>query len=218
MRSKEEAHDYRYFPEPDLPPVEVSAEWIDQIRQSLPELPDARKARFVAAHGLSEYDADVLVRMIPGAAGYFEAAVAAGAPAKAASNWIQGELRRRLKDVGAEDMSAVPVSPQRLAELAILADKGVVSSTVAKEVLEKMWASDRTAGEIIDAEGLGQIGDEAELENLARSVIAQHPDPVAQYRAGRTNTLGFLVGQVMKASHGKANPKIVSEILRKALG
>jgi aspartyl-tRNA(Asn)/glutamyl-tRNA(Gln) amidotransferase subunit B len=217
MRSKEEAHDYRYFPEPDLPPLDVSPAWVDEIRRSLPELPDARKARLVATHGLSEYDADVLVRTVAGAADYFEAMVGAGAPAKAAGNWIQGDVRRRLKEAGSDSMSDVPVDAGRLAELVALTDRGVVSSTVAKGVLDKMWTSGRRAADIISSEGLDQIGDESQLAALIAAVIEQHPDPVAQYRGGRTHTFGFLVGQVMKASQGKANPKVVSEMLKKVL-
>jgi aspartyl-tRNA(Asn)/glutamyl-tRNA(Gln) amidotransferase subunit B len=217
MRSKEEAHDYRYFPEPDLPPLDLDRAWIEAIGRSLPELPEARKARFVAAYGLSDYDADLLVRLLAGGADYFEAMLAAGAPAKAASNWLQGEIRRRLKELGVDDVAQVPVAPTALAELVVLADRGVVSSTVAKDVLDRMWVSGRSAASIIEAEGLGQIGDEAALTDLAAGVIAGHPDAVAQYRAGRTNTFGFLVGQVMKASEGKANPKVVSDLLRKLI-
>jgi aspartyl-tRNA(Asn)/glutamyl-tRNA(Gln) amidotransferase subunit B len=217
MRSKEEAHDYRYFPEPDLPPLDIAAEWIDEVRASLPELPEDRKARFVRIFGLSDYDADVLVRAVAGGADYFEAVVAAGAPPKAAGNWIQGEIRRRLKELDATDMSAVPVSAERLAELVSLADRGVVSSTVAKDVFDRMWSSGARASEIVEREGLGQIGDEAELAALVQRVVDAHPDAAAQYRAGRTNILGFLVGQVMKASHGKANPKVVNGLMRKAL-
>jgi aspartyl-tRNA(Asn)/glutamyl-tRNA(Gln) amidotransferase subunit B len=199
MRSKEEAHDYRYFPEPDLAPLDVAAEWIDEIRRTLPELPEARKRRFVAVYGLSEYDADVIVRAVTGGAGYFEAVVAAGAPPKAAGNWIQGEIRRRLKEAGADDMSVVPVTPVRLAELIDLTERHVISSTVAKEVFDLMWTSGERAGDIVDRRGLGQIGDEAALATLVASVVADQADAVAQFRAGRTNTLGFLVGQVMKA-------------------
>ena len=218
MRSKEEAHDYRYFPEPDLPPLDVDAAWVAEIQSALPELPEARKVRLIAAHGLNEYDADLLVRLIVGGADYFEQAVAAGASAKAVGNWIQGEIRRRLKDAGADDMAIVPVPPEALAELVSLTERGVVSSTVAKDVFDKMWSSGRRAQAIVDAEGLGQIGDESALAAIVASVIEQHPDPVAQYRAGRTNTLGFLVGTVMKASQGKANPKVVSDLMKKALG
>jgi aspartyl-tRNA(Asn)/glutamyl-tRNA(Gln) amidotransferase subunit B len=153
--------------------------------------------------------------LLTGGADYFEAMVSAGAPAKAASNWLQGEVRRRLKDLGVTDVALVPVSPAALAELVVLADRGVVSSTVAKDVLDKMWVTGRSAQTLVDAEGLGQIGDEAALVALAAEVIAAHPDAVAQYRAGRTNTFGVLVGQVMRASGGKADPKVASALLRK---
>jgi aspartyl-tRNA(Asn)/glutamyl-tRNA(Gln) amidotransferase subunit B len=216
MRSKEEAHDYRYFPEPDLPVLEIDAAWVEAIRRDLPELPDARKARFVAEYGLGDYDADVVVRL-PGGAEYFEAAVHAGAPAKAAGNWIQGEIRRKLKDLGQEDLSAVPVSAERFADLLRIVEQGTVSSSAAKDVFEKMWATNRFAAEIIEAEGLAQIGDEAALTAVVAAVLAQHPEPAEQFRAGREATLGFLVGQVMKASRGKANPKVAGELIRRAL-
>jgi aspartyl-tRNA(Asn)/glutamyl-tRNA(Gln) amidotransferase subunit B len=216
MRSKEEAHDYRYFPEPDLPPVVVSPEWIAAVRGSLPELPEAQKSRLVAAYGLTEYDADVIVRL-PGATAYFEAMVRGGAGAKAAGNWIQGEVRRKLKEIGAEDMTAVPFGAAALSELVALAEGGIVSSSAAKEVFEKMWSTGRSAKAIVDEEGFGQIGDEAALSAVVAEVIAKNPDPVAQFRSGKTNALGFLVGQVMKASGGKANPKIVNELVRKNL-
>jgi aspartyl-tRNA(Asn)/glutamyl-tRNA(Gln) amidotransferase subunit B len=216
MRSKEEAHDYRYFPEPDLPPLQVAPAWIDTIRAGLPELPEARKLRFVTALGLSEYDADVIVRL-PGAADYLERMVEAGAPPKAAGNWLQGEVRRKLKDLGAEDMTAVPMPPAELAALAAIVDRGVVSSTVAKDVFEKMWTTGRPAQAIIDAEGLAQNSDESALAAMVSDVMSRHSDVVAQYRAGKTATLGFLVGQVMKASGGKANPKVVSDLVRRFL-
>ncbi len=216
MRSKEEAHDYRYFPEPDLPPLEIDPAWVEQIRATLPELPEARKQRFVSAYGLSEYDADVIVRL-EGAADYFERMVAAGATPKAAGNWVQGEVRRKLKEIGKEDVRDVPVAPDALAGLLSLLDRGVVSSTVAKDVFEKMWATGRSAQAIVDAEGLGQIGDESAMQALVAQVLAQHADAAAQFHAGKTTILGFLVGQVMKASDGKANPKVVSELIRRAL-
>ncbi len=218
MRSKEEAHDYRYFPEPDLAPLQVDEAWLRAAREALPELPEARKQRLMAAHGLGEYDADLLVRLITGAADYFETMVAAGASAKAASNWIQGEIRRRLKELGAEDMAVVQVPATALAELIALTELGVISSTVAKDVFEKMWGSGRSAQAIVDADGLAQIGDTSALEALVRQVLEQNAEAVAQYRAGRTNTLGFMVGQVMKASQGKANPKVVSDLFKAALG
>jgi aspartyl-tRNA(Asn)/glutamyl-tRNA(Gln) amidotransferase subunit B len=217
MRSKEEAHDYRYFPEPDLPPLIVRPEWIDEIRSALPELPEQLKARLVAAYALTPYDADVIVRLGK-AAEYFEAMVRRGAPAKAASNWIQGEVRRKLKETGAEDVSAVPFAPDALAELVMLTDKGVINSSAAKDVLEKMWTTGRRAQAIVDEEGLGQIGDEQALAAIVADVVANNPDPVAQFRGGKANALGFLVGQVMKISAGKANPKLVNELLRRAIG
>jgi aspartyl-tRNA(Asn)/glutamyl-tRNA(Gln) amidotransferase subunit B len=203
----------------------VPETWVNQVRASLPELPEARKARFISAYGLGDYDADVLVRLIPGAADYFEAAVRAGAPAKAASNWIQGEVRRVLKEGafrgasrdGTETIADVPVPPERLAGLIRLVETGVLSSTAAKEVLAKMWTSGQPADAIVDAEGLGQVGDEAALGAIVEDVLARHPDPVAQLRAGKMTAFGFLVGQVMKASGGKANPKVVNVLIRRAL-
>ena len=216
MRSKEEAHDYRYFPEPDLPPLVVEPAWVDAIRTALPELPEARKARFREVYGLGDYDADVIVRLT-NAADYFEAMVKAGAAPRAASVWLQGELRRKLKELGDDDVARAAIRPEALAELAGLTERGVISSSVAKEVFEKMWATGRPAGAIVDEEGLGQIGDEAALEAVVAGVVAAHPDAVAQFRAGKQATFGFLVGQAMKASGGKANPKVVSDLLRKAL-
>jgi aspartyl-tRNA(Asn)/glutamyl-tRNA(Gln) amidotransferase subunit B len=215
MRSKEEAHDYRYFPEPDLPPLEVTAERIEAIRRSMPELPDARRSRFIAEYALSEYDA-VQLTQSRALADYFEAAVAAGAPPKAAGNWIMGELARRLKDTGG-DISAAPVTPERLAGLVALVENGALSGSLAKEVFEKMFASGRTADDIVRAEGLTQIDDEAQINQLISTVLAHHVDAVAQYRSGKTATFGFLVGQVMKAAGGKANPKRVNELLKNAL-
>jgi aspartyl-tRNA(Asn)/glutamyl-tRNA(Gln) amidotransferase subunit B len=172
----------------------------------------------MAAHGLSSYDANLLVRLIGGGADYFEAAVAAGAPAKAVSNWLQGEIRRRLKELGSEEMAAVPVTPAALAELIALVEANTISSTVAKDVFDKMWTTGQLAKAIVEAEGLAQIGDESALRALIAEVVTASPDAVAQYRAGRTNTFGFLVGQVMKQTGGKANPKVVSQLLKQALG
>ena len=201
MRSKEEAHDYRYFPEPDLPVLVVEPAWVESIRRGLPELPEARQARFVQAHGLSAYDAEVLVRMISGGADFFEATVRAGAAPKSASNWIQGELRRQLKDD----------------RLAGITDRGEISSSVAKEVFGKMWTSGRPAADIVRDEGLAQIGDEAALSAVVSRVLAANPEALAQAREGKTNVVGFLVGQVMKASEGRANPKVVSDLIRREI-
>jgi aspartyl-tRNA(Asn)/glutamyl-tRNA(Gln) amidotransferase subunit B len=217
MRSKEEAHDYRYFPEPDLPPLVLQDAWIDEIRRRLPELPEARKARLVASYGIPEYDADLLVRLT-GGADYFESMTSAGAPAKAASNWIQGEVRRKLKELGDDDMGRVPFAPAALAELVQLAENGTISSSAAKQVLETMWTTGRRAGAIVEAEGLAQIGDESLLTGAIDEVVRAHASVVADYRAGRSAAFGFLVGQVMKATKGKANPRLVNEMLRKSLG
>jgi aspartyl-tRNA(Asn)/glutamyl-tRNA(Gln) amidotransferase subunit B len=217
MRSKEEAHDYRYFPEPDLPPLVVSAAWIQSARDAMPELPEARQTRFTSAYGLSDYDANLLVRLIDGGADYFEATVKAGASAKAASNWILGEVRRLLKDAGKDGMHAVPIAPDALAELAGLTERDVISSTVAKEVLTKMWTSGDRAAAIVEREGLAQVGDTGALGAAIADVLAANPDAVAQYRAGKTNAFGFLVGQAMKAMKGKANPKMINELLKAAL-
>jgi len=217
MRSKEDAHDYRYFPEPDLPPLIVSAAWIEAQRGAMTELPDARHARFMSTYGLSDYDANVLVRLMAGGAEYFEATVGAGASAKAAANWILGEVRRLLKEAGAEDMTAVPVTPDALAELAGLTERDVISSTVAKEVLATMWTSGRRAKAIVEADGLAQIGDTSALGAAVADILAANPDAVAQYRAGKTNAFGFLVGQAMKSMKGKANPKVINELLKQAL-
>ena len=217
MRSKEDAMDYRYFPEPDLQPLDVSSAWVDSIRATLPELPEARKQRLMATHGLTDYDADLLVRLIAGGADYFEAVVATGAPAKAVSNWMQGEIRRRLKDLGVDDMAAVPVGAEALAELIGLTERNVISSTVAKDVFDRMWTGGRRAQADVDDEGRAQSGDESAILALVADVLAENPDAVDQFRKGRTNLAGFLVGQVIKKSQGKANPKVVSELMRRAL-
>jgi len=215
MRSKEEAHDYRYFPEPDLSPLVVDASRLERIRATMPELPESRRARFVAAYALSPYHA-AQVTQSRTVADYFEATVAAGAPPQPASNWITGELARKLKETGA-GIASQPVTPERLAELIRAIDVGAISGSVGKDVFEKMFANGRTAGDIIRDEGLTQIDDESQLVALVSEVLAANRDAVAQYRNGKTATFGFLVGQVMKAAGGKANPKRVNEILRSSL-
>ncbi len=215
MRSKEAAHDYRYFPEPDLPPVLVDAERIARIRAATPELPDARRRRFVETLGLPDYDAGLLTQS-RSLADYAEAVVQAGAPAKAASNWIMGELARILKEHRV-DIASSPVSPERLAGLIALVEQGTISGSMAKGVFEKMYATNRTADAIVAAEGLAQIDDEPQISGLIARVLAAHPDAVAQYRGGKTATFGFLVGKVMKAAAGKANPARVNELLKRAL-
>ena len=220
MRSKEEAHDYRYFPEPDLPALELEPARIDTLRQTLPELPAARKQRLVTDYGLSDRDADALSRMGGVAVAFFEQVVAAGAPAKAASNWITGEVRRKLNEVGQVSLAAVcdRVGAGRLTELIVLIEEGAISTSIGKHVFEKMYASPAVpARAIVEAEDLNQISDTEALAAVVRRVIDEHADAVGQYRGGKTAALGFLVGQVMRLSAGKANPGLVSDLLRRAL-
>jgi aspartyl-tRNA(Asn)/glutamyl-tRNA(Gln) amidotransferase subunit B len=216
MRSKEEAHDYRYFPEPDLPAIVVAESAVADVRAAMPELPDSRRKRFVASFGLPDYDAAQLTQS-RAAAEFFEQTVAAGAPPKAASNWMMGELARAMKERG-QDLSAPPLAPERLAGLLALVESGKISGAIAKGVFEKMLDTGKAAEAIVAAEGLTQIDDESQIAALVDAVLAGNADAVAQYRAGRAATFGFLVGQVMKAAGGKANPKRVNELLRRALG
>ena len=215
MRSKEEAHDYRYFPDPDLPPVVVDQARVEAIRQQMPELPAARRQRFVTEHGLPEYDADQLTET-RALSEFFEAAVTAGAAPKAVSNWMMGELARLLKEAG-RDITTSPVTPTQLAGLLALIDKGTISGAIAKGVFEKMMAGGGDAAAIVAAEGLTQIDDESQIVGIIADVMAQNADAVANYRAGKTATFGFIVGQVMKAAKGKANPKRVNDLLKRAL-
>jgi aspartyl-tRNA(Asn)/glutamyl-tRNA(Gln) amidotransferase subunit B len=216
MRTKEEAHDYRYFPEPDLPPLELSPDWIEEIRRGLPELPDAQRRRFVEQYALPEYDAALLTQS-PALAAYFESTAASAGNAKGASNWIMGELTRKMNELGV-DISQVALGPEALAGLIRLVDSGRISGPIAKHVFETMYESGRSAEEIVQAEGLSRIDDESAIEQAVREVLAAHADAVAQYRAGKQQTLGFLVGQVMKATRGKANPGMVNQLVRRALG
>jgi len=215
MRSKEEAHDYRYFPEPDLPALQIDPVWIAEIRAALPELPEARRRRLIAQYGLPEYDAALLTQSSALAA-YFELAAEAAGNPKAASNWIMGELSRKMNEAGI-DVDRVPLSPYALGGLIRLIDSGTISGPIAKTVFEHMWASGRPADEIVADEGLAVIGDEASVEAAVREVLAAHAQAVAQYRAGKQQTFGFLVGQVMKATKGKANPVLVNTLMRRIL-
>jgi len=215
MRSKEEAHDYRYFPEPDLPPLVVDEARVERVRATMPELPEARRRRFVAAYAIPDYDAGVLTQS-PELADYFEAVAAAAGNPKAASNWIMGELLRTMNDRG-QSMAAMPLAAPVLAGLIALIDKGTISNAIAKDVFAKMYDSGRSADDIVTAEGMAQIGDEAAVIAIIRDVMAKNGDAVAQYRAGKAQTFGFLVGQVMKGSGGKANPKLANQLLKREL-
>ena len=215
MRSKEKAHDYRYFPEPDLLPVHVGDAWRESVRSSLPELPVARRARFVSAFGVTPYDAEVLTDT-QALASYFESVVTAGAPGKGAANWMQTELLRRLNDSGKE-ITASPVGPAALAELVKLVESGKITAAVGKKVFATMFETGRSAAEIVLVEGLGaQVGDDA-IEQAAREIIAKNPDNVAKFKSGNEGVFKFFVGQVMKATRGQANPQAVNDIVRKLL-
>jgi aspartyl-tRNA(Asn)/glutamyl-tRNA(Gln) amidotransferase subunit B len=216
MRSKEFAHDYRYFPDPDLLPVRVTAARLGEIQRGMPELPAARRARFVDAHGLSPYDAGVLTAS-RALADYFEGVVQAGAAPKAAASWIGTELLRRLNDANLE-IEASPVPPQALAELVRRVDSGSITGAIGKKVFAAMFETGKSADEIIAAEGLAQIQDSGEIERICRDVIEKNPDNVAKYRAGNEGVFKFFVGQVMRASRGQTNPQIVNDTLKRLLG
>ena len=218
MRSKEEAHDYRYFPEPDLPPLMVSDARIGAIRSSIPELPAARRLRLVSAYALPMKDAVALTQS-RGHAEYFEASVAAGAPPKAAANLVMGTISGKMNELKTSDIGGIAarVPPGEAARLLTLVESGAISHSMAKDVFEKMFASGRRADEIVATEGLTQISDDSQIVGLIDEVIGRHADAVAQYRGGKTNAFGFLVGQAMKAAGGRANPKRVNELLKQRL-
>jgi aspartyl-tRNA(Asn)/glutamyl-tRNA(Gln) amidotransferase subunit B len=215
MRSKEKAHDYRYFPEPDLLPVHVSEAWREETVKSLPELPDAKRRRFSQDFGITSYDAEVLTAS-QALADYFEKTVAAGAPGKSAANWMQTELLRRLKDAGKE-IEESPVSPAALAELLKLVQSGKITGAIGKKVFPTMFDLGRPAGDIVASEGLAQSSDSSAIEAMAREVIDKNPDNVAKYKSGNEGVFKFFVGQVIKASRGQANPQVVNDVLRKLL-
>ncbi len=216
MRSKEEAHDYRYFPEPDLPPVTVDAAFVDRVRASLPELPSARRERFVASYQLPPYDALVLTQD-RAVAEYFEAAARESGNAKAASNWVMTDVLRKLKDDD-RPPAECPVSPSALAALLKLIDAGTISGKIAKDVFEKMWSTGEAPAAIVAREGLTQVSDEGALRAAVAEVVAASPAQAESYRAGKTAALGWFVGQVMKKTGGRANPQVVNALLREALG
>jgi len=216
MRSKEEAHDYRYFPDPDLVPLQLDREWVEGFRSSLPELPAARARRFVNGYGLPEYDAGVLTAS-KGLADYFETSVKLFNQPKTVSNWVMGELTRELNNSGT-DVSASPVSPERLMSLLQMVDRGTISLKVARDIFPEVFSSGKAPEQIVQEKGLTQVSDEDALEKIIEEVFAKHPAQVVQFKEGKQQVLGFLVGQVMKASGGKANPGKVNELLRKKLG
>ena len=219
MRSKESAHDYRYFPDPDLLPIVVDAAWIARISAALPELPDARKARFVKAYELSAYDAELLTSR-KDVADYFEAAVKIHGNPKALSNWIVGDLFRVLKERRLDEQFYLknwPVAAENVARLVRLIDQGKISGKIAKTVFEALLGSHKTPEEIVAEKGLEQVSDPGSLETAVDQVLAASAQQIAQYRAGNEKVFGYFVGQIMKATQGKANPQKVNEILREKL-
>jgi aspartyl-tRNA(Asn)/glutamyl-tRNA(Gln) amidotransferase subunit B len=215
MRSKEEAHDYRYFPDPDLPALVVDSERRARITASLPELPDARRRRFIEQYALPDYDAALLTQT-RGVADYFEETAKHAGNPKAASNWVMGEVLRNMKERAIE-IGAIPIAPAALGGLIVIVEKGTISSTVAKDVFAKMYDTGRAAAEIVEAEGLAQISDTSSLDPIVKRVVSAHPDVVEEIRAGKDRKFQFLVGQVMKETKGKGDPKLISELMRAAI-
>jgi aspartyl-tRNA(Asn)/glutamyl-tRNA(Gln) amidotransferase subunit B len=216
MRSKEDAHDYRYFPEPDLVPLRVSEQWLNAVRATMPELPAVKRRRFIEAYGLSEYDADVLTQS-RAIGEYYDAVVAATNDPKTSANWVMGDLAALLNTTD-KPIDESPVSAKALGELIALIAAGELSGKLAKEVIEKMFESGDTAPVIMEREGLRQISDSGALGKIVDEVIAANPKQVEQFRSGKTAVIGFLVGQVMKQSRGQANPAAVNELLKSRLG
>ena len=215
MRSKEQAHDYRYFPEPDLVPIMVDPAKVEEIRSHLPELPDARKARMMATCGLSSYDAEVITST-RAMAEFFDQTVQQGADAKVAANWIMGDLSKHL-NASNQIVVDSPVTPARLAGLLALIDKGTISGKIAKTVFEEMWATGKDAETVVKEKGLVQISDEGAIIAIVEAVIAAHPQSVADYQAGKEKAIGFLVGQIMKQTKGRANPELVNKLLKERI-
>jgi aspartyl-tRNA(Asn)/glutamyl-tRNA(Gln) amidotransferase subunit B len=213
MRSKEEAQDYRYFPEPDLPPLRIEEGFIDEIKKLMPELPEAKKNRFVENYGLSAYDAEILTSTKE-LAGYFEEAVRAGGTPKTLANWIGSELLREMKDVEG-DIRESPIRPAQLAELIKLMEGGTISGKIAKAVFQEMFASGKDPQEIVREKGLVQVQDSSAIEAWVDQVMGAHPQLVAEFKEGKEKLMGSFVGEVMKLSKGKASPPMVTELIRK---
>jgi aspartyl-tRNA(Asn)/glutamyl-tRNA(Gln) amidotransferase subunit B len=215
MRGKEEAHDYRYFPDPDLVPISIDDEWVERVRRDLPELPDTKKARFIRQYDLPEQDAVVLTGSKE-LANYFEACVTHFPQPKKVSNWIMVELLRELKR-DEREIEQCPVTPEALADLLAMVEDDVISGKIAKTVFEEMYTTGKAPKDIIEEKGLRQVTDEGEIGKAIDGVLATHPNEIAEYRAGKEKLLGFFIGQVMTQTRGKANPKIVNKILRDKL-
>jgi len=216
MRGKEEAHDYRYFPDPDLIPLVIDEAWIEDLRQTLPELPDERRLRFISDLGMPEYDAVVLTSSRD-LADYFEAALEVYPQAKKLSNWMMTELMRELKGEDSFDITGCPISPQNLGGLLKMIDKGTISGKIAKSVFMDMMASGKDAETIVKEKNLVQVSDEGELLTMVKEIIAANPSQAADYRAGKTKLMGYFVGQLMQKTKGKANPKLANQLFSQEL-
>ncbi len=215
MRGKEEAHDYRYFPDPDLVPISIDDQWLKHVSETMPELPDRKKERFIKEYGLPEYDSGVLTANAD-LAEYFEKCVALFPKAKKVSNWIMVELLKLLKHEES-DIGSCPVTPEALAELLSLVEKGEISDKIGKKVLEQVFEKGGSPSQIVAEQGLAQVSDAGELQKIVEKVLEQNPAEVEKYRSGKKKVFGFFVGQVMRETRGKANPKTVNELLRKLL-
>ena len=216
MRSKEEAHDYRYFPDPDLVPIMIDETWVEKLRQTIPELPEQKRERFVKSYGIPEYDTGVLTSSAP-LADYFEKCTALFPHPKTISNWMMGDLLRELKK-DCRDIVDCPVSPSALVDLLKLIQSGTISGNIAKGVFEEMYRTQKSAGSIVEEKGLKQITDSSAIEKIVAEVLQANPSQVEEFKGGKEKVLGFLVGQVMKASKGKANPGMVNKLLKEKMG
>jgi aspartyl-tRNA(Asn)/glutamyl-tRNA(Gln) amidotransferase subunit B len=216
MRSKEEAHDYRYFPDPDLMPIETDESWVEEIREQIAELPDAKRERFIKDYKLPVDDADFLVTERT-TAEWFEEAVQGGGDPRTVSNWVKGDLARLLNDDNRQIKECL-VRPGQLVDMLKLIDRGTISRRIAKTVFEEMFGSGRDAEEVVKEKGLVQISDESGIGTVVNDILSKYPEEMERFKAGETKLMGFFVGQVMKETKGKANPKIVNDLLRKKLG
>jgi len=218
MRSKEEAHDYRYFAEPDLLPLHVEAKWIDEVGSRLPELPAARRQRFVREWGLKDQSAKVLTASRP-LADYFEATAAAAGDGQAAANWIETEILRKIREdkIELREPADIPLAPERLGKIVVMVRDGTISGKIAKDLFEMIYATGKDPAEVVRQQGLAQVTDTGPIRQAIDKVVAENPDQLARYRAGKTALLGFFVGQVLKATGGKANPELVNRLLKERL-
>jgi len=215
MRSKEEAHDYRYFPDPDLVPIIIDEAWVEELQKTIPELPEQKRERFVSSYGIPEYDTGVLTssKLL---ADYFEQCASLFPQPKIISNWIMGDLLRELKKDG-KDIADCPISPSALVDLLKLIDSGTISGNIAKGVFEEMYQTKKPADSIVEEKGLKQITDSSAIEKIVDEVIQANPSQVEEFKGGKEKVIGFLVGQVMKQSKGKANPGMVNKLLKEKM-